>query len=114
MSQVELTQETGAETTPPEVIVGSSVIGVPIALTAVRCTLQYILVPFVLPLFSVGGAFSPFVNLLAGAFGLGVIFYNLKRLWSSNWRWRYLGLSAIVVPIVLVSMYFDFLAWQAF
>ncbi len=113
MTELGIDTEQSNQVTPPEVIVGGAVIGVPIFLTAVRCTLQYILVPFVLPLFGVGGAFSPLVNLLAGLFGLGVIAYNLTRLWGSNWRGRYLLLSAIVIPIVLVSMYFDYLAWQA-
>ena len=43
-----------SQETPPEVLVSSSVIGVPLLLTAVRCTLQYILVSFEPRLVAVG------------------------------------------------------------
>lgn len=95
----------------PEIIVGTSLLGVPILLTAVRCTLQYILVPFVLPLFGLGGAFSARVNVGASVLGLGVIVFNLTRLWNTNWRRRYLLLSLVIVPFILLSLYFDLLAY---
>jgi hypothetical protein len=97
-----------AEGAPPELIAGTSFIGVPLALTAVRCILQYILVPLLFPIFSAGGAFSPLVNMAVGLLGLGVILFNLTRLWNTHWRWRYLGLSLIVIPVILVTMYFDY------
>lgn len=95
--------------TPPEVLVSTSVIGVPLLLTAVRCILQYILVPFVLPLIGLGLAFSAQVNIAAGLFGVGLILYNLRRLWPTNWGKRYLVLSLIIIPIILFSIYFDYL-----
>lgn len=111
MAQIELSKDVIETNT--DVIVGTSVLGVPLALTAIRCTLQYILVPFILPLFGIGGLFSPLVNVAAGVLGVGVILFNLKRLWHSNWRVRYLGLSLVIVPFILVSMYFDYIAYLA-
>ena len=99
---------------PPVLAFGSMVIGVPLLLTAVRCTLQYIVVPFVLPLFSISGSFSPTVNILAGVFSLGVILYNLMRLWHTNWRRRYMLLSLFIIPVVLGSIYHDYLTYLAF
>lgn len=96
--------------TPPEVLVSTSVIGVPLLLTAVRCILQYILVPFVLPFIGLGSAFGAQVNLAAGVFGIGLILYNLRRLWPTSWGKRYLALSLIIIPIILVSLYFDYQA----
>ena len=93
----------------PILAFGTTVIGVPLLITAVRCTLQYILVPFVLPLFSVSGTFSPIVNILASVFGLCVILYNLASLWRTNWRKRYILLSSFIIPVILVSIYFDYL-----
>ena len=105
-----------AETNPskvaaPELIFGSSALGVPIILTAVRCTLLYILVPFVLPILGVGASFSPTVNMSAGLLGLGLMLYNLTRLWNTSWRTRYLVLSLIITPVILLSLYFDYLAY---
>ena len=103
--------QTPESSAPPELYVGASVIGVPVLLTAVRCTLQYIVVPFVLPLLSATDTFSPQVNIGAGLFGLGVVVYNLARLWRTNWRKRYLWLSVLIVPVILISLYFDYLAY---
>lgn len=96
---------------PPVLAFGTIVIGVPLLLTAVRCTLQYIVVPLVLPLFSISGSFSPAVNILAGVFSLGVILYNLMRLWHTNWRKRYMLLSLFIIPVVLGSIYLDYLTY---
>lgn len=104
MPDAKIAKNTG---TSPEIIAGTSLIGVPIMLTAVRCTLQYILVPFVLPLIGLGSALSTKVNVAAGLLGLAVIAYNLTRLWNTNWRRRYLLLSLVVVPFILLSLYFD-------
>jgi hypothetical protein len=101
------------ETAPPELIMVGSLVGVPLLLTAVRCTLQYIIVPFVLPLFGVQGVFSPIINIIAGGVGIAVILYNLKRLWNTSWRLRYLGLSVVFLSIILISFYFDYLALRA-
>lgn len=107
--------ETAARThgTPPELIAGTSFIGVPLMLTAIRCMLQYIVVPLVLPLFSIGSTFSPLVNLGVELLGIGIIAYNMTRLWNTNWRRRYLLLSLVVIPILLGALYFDYLAYSA-
>jgi len=99
---------------PPVLAFGTTVIGVPLLLTAVRCTLQYIIVPLVLPLFSISGSFSPVVNILAGVVSLGVILYNLTRLWHTNWRKRYILLSLVIIPVVLGSIYYDYLSYLSF
>ncbi|MEX1071114.1 MAG: hypothetical protein WEC37_00665 [Anaerolineales bacterium] len=100
-----------AASSPPVLAFGTTVIGVPLLLTAVRCTLQYIVVPFVLPLLSISGPFSPVVNIIAGIVSLGVILYNLKRLWRTTWRNRYMLLSLFIIPFVLGSIYYDYLLY---
>jgi hypothetical protein len=109
MTETKLLQH--SENRPAELYVGASVIGVPVLLTAVRCTLQYIVVPFVLPLLSATDTFSPQVNIGAGLFGLSVVGFNLTRLWNTNWRKRYLWISLVIVPIILITLYFDYLAY---
>lgn len=112
MEQIKVAND--GTSSPPVLAFGTTVLGVPLLLTAVRCTLQYIVVPFVLPLFSVSGSFSPTVNILAGVFSLGVILYNLMRLWRTNWRNRYLLLSLFIIPVVLASIYYDYLTYLSF
>ncbi len=52
--------------------------------------------------------------MVAGLVGLVVIIYNVKRLWRTNWRTRYLWLSLVIVPFILFSLYFDYLTYLAF
>ncbi len=111
MSQMELSRESSGPSN--DVVMGTAAVGVPIVLTAIRCTLLYILVPFVLPIVGISGAFSPLVNIVASFFGIGVILYNIKHLWYSNWRGRYLLLSSFIIPFILISMYFDYIAYLA-
>jgi ABC-type iron transport system FetAB permease component len=88
----------------------------PLLVSAVRCTLRYVVLPFVLPLLGVGGS---------GAFGiatgaaLGVlltldviaaiaIVATLRRLWRLRHprRWQYLALAlalAVLVGVFFVS-----------
>jgi hypothetical protein len=103
-----------AASAPPLMQVGSVVIGVPVVLTAIRCTLQYIIVPFVLPLVGVSAAISPAINMGAGAFSIGVILYNLKTLWDTDWRKRYMLIAAFAIPFVLLSIYFDYVNYTSF
>ncbi len=85
-------------------------IGGAMAFAAVRCTVQYILLPFVLPWFGLTGAFSAALSLVIEVLALGLIVYNLKQLWRTNWRWRYLGLSAVMISVMGVFAYVDILA----
>ena len=100
-----------SDTSAPELIFGSSALGVPILLTAVRCTLLYILVPFVLPILGITDSFSPAVNMTAAFLGVGLMLYNLIRLWKTSWRTKYLILSLVMIPFILLSFYFDYLAF---
>lgn len=88
-------------------IARTSLIGVPLLLTAVRCTLQYILLPFVLPLFGLSGTFSAAVNVVVEAFAIGLIFYNIVRLWHTGWRWRYAIFGLIMAAIIGVTLAID-------
>jgi hypothetical protein len=36
-----------------------------------------------------------------------MIAYNIRRLWSTSWRWRYLGLSVIMIGVIGLFLYTD-------
>ena len=111
MSQIEVIEENQGPS--KDLVMGTAAVGVPILLTAIRCTLLYILVPFVLPVLGISGVFTPIVNILASVFGISVILYNIKHLWHSSWRGRYLLLSSLIIPFILFTMYFDYIAYLA-
>lgn len=73
----------------------------------VRCTLQYVVLPFVLPFVGVNNQIGVSLSLAIDVLALGLIVYNAHRLWRTSWRYRYLAMSVVMVGILLVFMYND-------
>jgi hypothetical protein len=83
------------------------ILGGSLAWVALRCTLQYIVLPFVLPFMGVSGTLSIILSAILSVFALGMMAFNVWQLWDTSWRWRYLGLSAIMGSIVTLFLYLD-------
>lgn len=73
----------------------------------VRCTLQYVLLPFVLPFFGLGGQIGTTLSMMIDLVALGMISFNVYRLWNTSWRYRYLALGLIMIGILVVFLYND-------
>lgn len=78
-----------------------------IAFVALRCTIQYIVLPFVLPLAGLSGGLSLGIGAVIDVIALGTIAYNVRRLWNTSWRWRYLAMAAAMVAFILFMAYRD-------
>ena len=74
---------------------------------AIRCTLQYVMLPFVLPLIGVSSRLSIWLSGALELFALGFMIYNVRRLWNTSWRWRYIGLSTLTASVLLFFLYED-------
>ena len=74
---------------------------------AARCTIQYIILPFVLPLFGITDTFSVAISLVLEFIAAGMIFFNIHRLWPTSWRWRYLMLSVGMLALIAILVYED-------
>ena len=86
---------------------GQRALRLPLIWVAIRCTLQYVLLPFVLPFFGLGGRFSIGVSALLEVVALVMVTYNIRRLWNTSWRWRYLALSAVTVSAIGLFLFMD-------
>lgn len=93
--------------TDPEAARADRVLGSSMLFVAVRCTLQYVVLPFILPLFGITDTFSAGLSIVIELIALGMMLYNIRRLWSTNWRWRYLGLSAVMMTLIAILLYAD-------
>lgn len=78
-----------------------------IVFVAIRCTLQYIVLPFVLPFIGLSGSVSLIISILIDIVALSMILYNIRRLWNTSWRWRYIALSVLMLSILAVFMIED-------
>lgn len=85
-----------------DVIVGGAMVWV-----ALRCTVQYVILPFVLPLAGLSSAISLWLSAAISLFALGLMLFNLRRLWRTNWRWRYLALSLVAGSAIVLFLYLD-------
>jgi len=83
------------------------ILGGSFVFVAIRCTLQYVVLPFALPLLGLGGLFSVIISLALEIFALGLMTYNVWQLWPTRWRWRYLALSVVAATLVGVFVYMD-------
>lgn len=78
-------------------------------LSAVRCTTQYVLLPFVLPWIGVTAAIPPWVTLALGALALAALARNVRALWRLHHprRWSYLLLALVVIASLLIFTLVD-------
>jgi len=74
---------------------------------SVRCTLQYIVLPFLLPLVGLRSDISAGISAAIDLIALAAIAYNVRRLWNTSWRWRYIGLALVMSGIIAFMLYQD-------
>lgn len=80
-----------------------------ILLSALRCTVQYILLPFVLPWIGVATSIPPWITLALSGVALIFITRNVRYLWRLRHarRWSYLALAVLIGAALLVFAVVD-------
>lgn len=78
-----------------------------LAFVALRCTLRYVALPFLLPLVGLSGGLSALIALAIDAVAATTILLNVRRLWNTSWRWRYVGLGAVMMVVIAVLAWGD-------
>lgn len=74
---------------------------------ACRCGVQYILIPFLLPLIRLSDSVSVWLNIGISLFAIAMMGWNIVRLWNTSWRKRYLTWSGVAISIIAVFLYSD-------
>lgn len=80
-----------------------------ILLSALRCTVQYVVLPFVLPWVGVAARVPPWVTLALGTLALISLARNMRYLWHLRHARRrsYLLLALVVIAALLLFMAVD-------
>lgn len=78
-----------------------------LAFVALRCTLRYVALPFLLPLVGLSGGLSALIALAIDAVAATTILLNVRRLWHTSWRWRYVGLGAVMMVVIAILAWGD-------
>jgi len=76
-----------------------------IAVSATRCILTYIVLPWVLPLIGLAKGVGPALGIPIGVLAIVAYVAGIRRFFAADhkWRWAYLGL-AVVVTVLMVVM----------
>jgi hypothetical protein len=80
-----------------------------ILVSAVRCILTYILLPFVAPVLGIAKDVGPWVGISIGIVAIACNVLSMRRFWAADhkWRWAYTGIATVVIGFLLVLMATD-------
>ena len=77
-----------------------------IVISAVRCTLTYVVFPWGLPLLGVAGGVGPGIGLVIGSIAIVFNVWSIRRFWGSDHRYKWpitiLNLGVVVLLSILV------------
>lgn len=84
-----------------------------ILLSALRCTLQYVILPFVLPWIGFVAEIPPWVTLGFSLVALVSLVRSVRTLWRLRHaqRWSYLALAFVVLAALALFVFVDLRAW---
>ena len=79
-----------------------------VLVSAVRCTLAYVVFPWLLPAFGVAGDVGPAIGLVIGPIAVAFNVASIRRFHASDHRWKWqitaLNCAVIVMLVVLFAM----------
>ena len=86
-----------------------------ILVSATRCTLTYIVLPFLAPALGLAAGVGPALGIPIGVVAIGSNVLTIRRFWAADhrWRWAYTAIALTVIALLLVLMVDDVLGLVA-
>jgi len=76
-----------------------------VVISGIRCTLAYVVFPWILPLLHVSDRVGPWIGLVIGVVAVGFNIASIRRFWVADHRWKWpitvLNVSVIVLLAIL-------------
>ena len=84
-------------------------LNVAMLVSAIRCTLTYVLLPFALPLLGLAPGVGPLLGITIGTIAIAANVFSVRRFWRAEHRWRrpVTALHAGVIVLLLVLIVLD-------
>lgn len=103
------TPRTWGPTTNDTAAAAEKVFSISLVISATRCILMYLVLPFVLPLFGIAVGTSLWLSLVIDAIAISALIYSLRRFWQVNYRykWNYLVVALGVAATIAVFLVYD-------
>lgn len=82
---------------------------VSILISAIRCTLTYLVFPLLAPLLGLASGVGPTVGLIIGLVAIGANALSIRRFWRANhrWRWHMTALNSAVIVLLTILVVID-------
>ncbi len=80
-----------------------------ILVSATRCLLTYIVLPFLAPALGLAAGVGPAIGIPIGVVAIGSNILSIRRFWAADhrWRWAYTAIALTVIALLLVLMVED-------
>lgn len=77
-----------------------------ILVSAARCLLTYVVLPFVAPALGLAAGVGPWIGLPLGTVAIVSNVVTMRRFWAADhrWRWPYTAVGTSVILLLLVLM----------
>ncbi len=79
-----------------------------IVIAAVRCTLTYVILPFVTPFIGLAPGVGPLIGIPLALVALAANVISIKRYWANDHRWKWpvstLNAGIIVLLVILLTI----------
>ena len=80
-----------------------------IVISGIRCTLTYVILPFVAPFIGLAPGVGPVVGLVVGVVAIAANLFSIRRFWRADHRWKIqaTALHAAVLVLLAILMVLD-------
>lgn len=80
-----------------------------VLVSAIRCTLAYVVFPWLLPAFGLAGGVGPGIGLAVGAVAIGFNIVSIRRFHRADhhWKWPITALNCTVIAMLSVLAVID-------
>src|SRR4051794_32996888 len=95
---------------PPGSLTGAhTVVSRSIFISALRCTVTYLLIPILGPLLGLSSRVGPWLGLALSAVTVLAIVAATRRFFGADhkWRWKYAALASVILVFVAVQVVMD-------
>ena len=100
---------TGSADTNADTLDASRVFSLSLLVSGVRCTLTYVVFPWVLPLLGIAGGVGPAIGIVVGMIAIAANLVSIRRFRRSThpWRRQLMALNSAVIAFLVVLVVID-------
>ena len=91
---------------------GENLMGFSLAFSAFRCTLQYVVLPFMLPLIGIAAGWALGLTMVVNVAAVVALIMSLRRMWATNYahKWRYFAIAMPALVVLIAFFVLDIVA----